>query len=106
MGQQNTQEGKHLDLNLSPEIAKGTYSNLAIITHSQSEFVVDFARMLPGYPKPDICSRIIMTPDNAKKLLLALRDNLEKYESLYGSIEINGPKGTFPMGFGPGGAEA
>ncbi len=106
MGQQNTQEGKQLDLNLSPEIAKGTYSNLAIITHSQSEFVVDFARMLPGFPKPDICSRIIMTPENAKKLLMALHDNIEKFENQYGDITLSAPKGTIPMGFGPGGAEA
>lgn len=106
MGPQNTQESKQLDLNLPPEVAKGTYSNLAIITHSQSEFVVDFARMLPGFPKPDICSRIIMTPENAKKLMMALKDNVEKFESQFGNISLAGPKNTIPMGFGPGGAEA
>jgi len=105
MGQQN-QQGGQIDLTLSPEVAKGNYSNLALITHSDTEFIVDFARMLPGFPKPEICSRIIMTPENAKKLFLALRDNLDKYESQFGDIKLKGPQGTIPMGFGPNTAEA
>jgi len=106
MGQQNQQGGKQIDLTLSPEVAKGNYSNLALITHSDTEFIVDFARMLPGFPKPEICSRIIMTPDNAKKLFHALRDNLEKYETQFGEIKLKGNQGSIPMGFGPNSAEA
>ena len=61
---ENNEDNK-MSLELRPEVAAGTYSNLAIITHSHSEFIIDFAKMLPGMPKPDICSRIIMTPEHA-----------------------------------------
>lgn len=93
-----------LKIELKPEIAKGSYSNLAIITHSRSEFIIDFATMLPGVPKPEVGNRIIMTPEHAKRLFLALQDNLSKYESQNGPISLGGePKATFPMGgFGSG----
>lgn len=93
-----------LKIELKPEIAKGSYSNLAIITHSRSEFIIDFATMLPGAPKPEVGNRIIMTPEHAKRLFLALQDNLSKYESQNGPITLGGePKATFPMGgFGSG----
>lgn len=93
-----------LKIELKPEIAKGSYSNLAIITHSRSEFIIDFATMLPGVPKPEVGNRIIMTPEHAKRLFLALQDNLSKYESQNGPINLGGePKATFPMGgFGSG----
>ena len=93
-----------LKIELKPEIAKGSYSNLAIITHSRSEFIIDFATMLPGVPKPEVGTRIIMTPEHAKRLFLALQDNLSKYESQNGPITLGGePKATFPMGgFGSG----
>ena len=93
-----------LKIELKPEIAKGSYSNLAIITHSRSEFIIDFATMLPGVPKPEVGNRIIMTPEHAKRLFLALQDNLSKYESQNGPITLGGePKATFPMGgFGSG----
>jgi len=93
-----------LKIELKPEIAKGSYSNLAIITHSRSEFIIDFATMLPGIPKPEVGNRIIMTPEHAKRLFLALQDNLSKYESQNGPITLGGePKATFPMGgFGSG----
>ena len=93
-----------LKIELKPEIAKGSYSNLAIITHSRSEFIIDFATMLPGVPKPEVGNRIIMTPEHAKRLFLALQDNLSKYESQNGPITLGGePKVTFPMGgFGSG----
>lgn len=91
--------GQEISLELKPEVAKGTYSNLAIITHSHSEFILDFATMLPGIPKPEISNRIIMTPEHAKRLFLALQDNLHKYESQHEPITLGGePKNTFPMG--------
>ena len=69
-------EGKQeIKLEIRPEIARGTYSNLAIISHSHSEFVIDFATILPGMDKPDISNRILMTPEHAKRLLNALMDN-------------------------------
>lgn len=68
------EEKKEISLEIRPEVAKGTYSNLAIITHSHSEFIIDFATILPGLPKPDISNRIVMTPEHAKRLLNALMD--------------------------------
>ena len=75
-----------LDINLPEEIAKGTYSNLAIISHSNTEFIIDFASIMPGLPKRNVCSRIIMTPQNAKRLLRALADNISKFEEQNGVI--------------------
>ena len=97
-------EEKEIKIEIKPEVAKGTYSNLAIITHSHSEFIIDFATMLPGLPKPEVSNRIIMTPEHAKRLFLALQDNINKYESQNGPIQLAGePKATFPMGgFGSG----
>jgi len=95
---------KQLSIEIKPEIASGSYSNLAIITHSNTEFVLDFAAMLPGMPKAMVGNRIIMAPEHAKRLLLALQENVSKYESMNGTINLgNAPKGTFPMGgFGNG----
>ena len=94
----DTNEKKQISLELKPEIAKGAYSNLAIITHSHSEFIIDFATMLPGLPKPEISNRLIMTPEHAKRLLNALADNISKYESQFGQISMGGePKGTFNL---------
>ena len=107
------EEKKEISLEIKPEIAKGTYSNLAIITHSHSEFIIDFATMLPGLPKPDIGNRIIMTPEHAKRLLNALMDNVTKYENQFGLISLGGQPqqdNTFNLGdlpqFGPGGAKS
>ena len=93
-------EKKQISLELKPEIAKGSYSNLAIISHSPSEFIIDFATMLPGLQKPDITSRIVMNPEHAKRLLNALADNINKYESQFGQIVFKEqqPKGTFNLG--------
>ena len=96
-------EQNQISLELKPETAAGTYSNLAIITHSHSEFILDFASILPGLPKPSINSRIIMTPEHAKRLLNALLDNVSKYESNFGPIDMgNRPSGqkesTFNLG--------
>ena len=95
---------KEFKIELKPEIAKGSYSNLAIITHSHSEFIIDFATLLPGIQKPEVSNRIIMTPEHAKRLFLALQDNINKYESQNGQIMLVGEtKATFPMGgFGSG----
>ena len=79
---------KQIQLELKPEIARGTYSNLAIITHSHSEFIIDFATMLPGQPKPEVSNRIVMTPEHTKRLLNALMDNITKYESQFGFIDL------------------
>ena len=91
-------EKKQIQLELKPEVAKGSYSNLAIISHSQSEFIIDFATTLPGLPKPEINNRIIMTPEHARRLLNALADNINKYEDKFGKIGLGGePKGTFNL---------
>ena len=85
-----------LNIELSEEVAQGTYSNLAIITHSTSEFVLDFVRIMPGIPKANVKSRVILTPEHAKRLLLALEDNVKKYEKMHGIIKVSGP-GHDPM---------
>jgi len=76
-----------INLELSDEVAEGIYSNLAIITHSRSEFIIDFVKMLPGIPKAKVKSRIILTPQHAKRLVKALIDNIKKFESLHGEIK-------------------
>lgn len=93
-----------IKIDVKPEVAKGEYSNLAIITHSNSEFILDFASMLPGLAQPEVHSRIIMTPEHAKRLLFALQDNVSKYESQNGPVVLpESNKGTFPLGgFGGG----
>ena len=91
----NKNRQKQLQLELKPEIARGTYSNLAIITHSHSEFIIDFATMLPGQPKPEVSNRIIMTPEHTKRLLNALMDNITKYESQFGFIDLGMPLPDF-----------
>lgn len=94
------QNGNQINIELSEEIAQGVYSNLAIITHSPSEFVVDFIRMMPGVPKAPVKSRIILTPEHAKRLMLALRDNISKFESMHGPIKNIEGNGMIPMSFG------
>lgn len=91
----NNNAQKQIQLELKPEIARGTYSNLAIITHSHSEFIIDFATMLPGQPKPEVSNRIIMTPEHTKRLLNALMDNITKYESQFGFIDLGMPLPDF-----------
>ncbi|MDR0385595.1 MAG: DUF3467 domain-containing protein [Prevotellaceae bacterium] len=90
-----------INIELSEEVAQGIYSNLAIIAHSSSEFVVDFVRIMPGLPKAKVKSRIILTPEHAKRLLLALQDNVLKYESIHGTIKIEDKQGAvMPVNFG------
>ena len=87
---------QQLDIELSREVAQGTYANLAIISHSSSEFIVDFVRVMPGMPKADVVSRIIMTPEHTKRLMLALQDNIRKYEQANGKINL--PEAVAPAG--------
>ena len=85
----NTQENPvPFELELKPEIASGVYSHFALISHSHSDFVVDFARILPGMPKPEVCSRVILAPEHAKRLLHALQENIYKYEQEFGKIQM------------------
>ncbi len=93
---------QQLNIELGEKEAEGIYSNLAIITHSPAEFVIDFTRVLPGVPKAKVHARVITTPQHAKLLQNALKDNIEKYEKTFGEIKIHGeptPTGTF--GFQP-----
>lgn len=91
-----------IDIELDEQIAEGTYSNLAIITHSQAEFIIDFVRILPGIPKGKVKSRIIMTPQHAKRLIIALGDNMAKFEENFGEVDIDNNNGNpgFPINFG------
>ena len=94
---------KQIQIELTPDVAGGTYSNLAIVAHSPSDFILDFASFLPGTPKAQIRSRIVMTPDHAKQLLKALQDNILKYEQQFGEIQQPGANtAIYPMGFGGG----
>jgi len=97
-----------INIELSDETAQGIYSNLAIITHSSAEFIIDFVRIMPGVPKAQVKSRIILTPEHAKRLMSALKDNMSKYESVHGTIKnIEGSGGpVIPMNFGGPTAQA
>jgi hypothetical protein len=96
-----------ISIELNEEVAQGTYSNLAVITHSASEFVVDFIRIMPGIPKAQVKSRIILTPEHAKRLVAALQDNISKYEAVHGTIkEVKGSAPAVPLTFGGPTAQA
>ncbi|MDR1645878.1 MAG: DUF3467 domain-containing protein [Tannerellaceae bacterium] len=87
METKNPHPGNEIQVELTEEIAQGTYANLAIIAHSSYEFIIDFIRVVPGVPKAKVKSRIILTPDNAKRLLYALQDNIRKFEEQSGDID-------------------
>ncbi len=89
-----------INIELTEEVAEGTYSNLAIINHSPSEFVIDFIQMMPGIPKAKVKSRVILTPQHAKRLMKALIDNVSKFESQNGEIKDVDPAAGIPMNFG------
>ena len=76
----NNQKQNQIQVELTDEVAQGVYANLAIIAHSSSEFILDFIRIVPGIQKANVKSRIILTPDNAKRLMFALQDNIQKFE--------------------------
>lgn len=101
---ENQEEQNQLNIELSEEIAEGVYSNLAIITHSNAEFIIDFIRMMPGVPKAKVKSRIILTPQHAKRLVAAISDNVRKYEDMHGKIKLE--EQAFPMNFGGPTAQA
>jgi len=94
------QNENQLNIELSEEAAEGIYSNLAIITHSSTEFVLDFIRVMPGMPKAKVKSRIILTPEHAKRLLAAIGENIEKFEAINGRIKTENTPSGFPMNFG------
>jgi hypothetical protein len=94
------QEDNHINIELSEDIAEGVYANLAMIAHSNSEFVLDFIRLMPGVPKAKVKSRIILTPEHAKRLLEALQENVNKFETAFGPIKQGGEIPKFPMNFG------
>lgn len=86
------ENNQQLQIELKPEVAEGIYSNLAILTHSSSEFVADFIQMMPGMQKAQVRSRVIMAPEHAKRLLMALQDNVKKYEQQFGTIKLMQPQ--------------
>ena len=92
---ENKTPDNQFQIELKPEVAEGTYANLAVISHSSSEFVLDFVRVLPGVPKGQVKSRVILTPEHAERLLMALQDNISKYESNFGTIRLPESRGTF-----------
>ena len=97
----NQQQQNQFQMGISPEVAEGTYSNLALITHSSSDVILDFACVLPCMPQPQIKSRVIMAPEHAKRLLQALQDNIANYEQTFGKIrlseEMNQPLAPFTI---------
>ena len=97
---------KGLNIELTEDIAEGIYSNLAIINHSPSEFVVDFIKVMPGVPKAKVKSRVVLTPQHAKRLLKALSDNIAKFESQHGSIKNIESHSNIPLSFSGPTAEA
>lgn len=92
-------QGNQLNVELTPESAEGIYSNLAIINHSHSEFVVDFVQVMPGLPKAQVKSRIILTPQHAKRLAKALAENVARFEQLHGEV-AEGDQAGVPLNFG------
>ena len=101
MSDSNLQPGQ-INIELEEAIAEGIYSNLAIINHSPSEFVLDFVTVMPGVPKSKVKSRIILTPQHAKRLLAALGENINRFESSHGEIK-DSEQPNIPLNFGPAG---
>jgi len=93
---------KQLQIELKPEVAAGVYSNLAIVANTPTEFVMDFVSVLPGLPKAEVRSRIIMSPEHIKRLLYALQERVQDYEQQFGPIEFHSPKGRTVAPFGTG----
>ena len=111
MEEKKQPQQQQLQIELTPEVANGTYSNLAIINHSNQEFIIDFVAARPGIPKARVNSRQILTPENAKRLLFALQDNVVKYEKTFGTIKLpgveeqgNGGRTATPFGVPEGNA--
>lgn len=102
---ENNQNNGQMQLEITPEVARGTYSNFAVISHSSSEFTLDFASMLPAMPKAVVGSRVIMAPEHAVRLMHALQENIMRYEKQFGRIQLPGmPQRTIaPFSSGNGG---
>ncbi|MEL6676571.1 MAG: DUF3467 domain-containing protein [Bacteroidota bacterium] len=95
MAEEKKNQPQQINIELSQEMARGVYSNLAMIAHSHSEFIFDFIQVLSGTPKAEVRSRVIMTPQNAKRFLMALKENLEKFERSQGEVVL--PKQEIPL---------
>jgi hypothetical protein len=102
MAEKDKKQEAQLNIELDEKIAEGTYANLAIINHSVSEFVVDFVNVMPGTPKAKVKSRIILTPQHAKRLTKALVENVSRFEKAHGEIK-DYEQPPIPMNFGPAG---
>ena len=100
MDKEKEGQSNQINIELSEDIAEGVYSNLAMIAHSNSEFVIDFIRLMPGVPKAKVKSRIVITPEHAKRLLNALDDNIARYENTFGAIKQVEDAPNFPINFG------
>ncbi len=100
MDKKEEKANKNLNIELSEETAEGVYANLAMIAHSSSEFVIDFIRLMPGVPKAKVKSRVVITPEHAKRLLHALEENIKKYESTFGPIKQVEEAPKYPINFG------
>jgi Protein of unknown function (DUF3467) len=102
MKEEKNEIEQQINVEISEDMAEGIYTNLAMIAHSNSEFIIDFIRIMPGVPKAKVKSRVILTPEHAVRLLGALQDNIRKYEDSYGDIrhtdEVDFP--PFAMNFG------
>lgn len=94
------EEKQNINIEINDQTAEGVYSNLAVINHSPTEFVLDFVQMMPGVPKARVKSRIILTPQHAKRLVNALAENVGRFEKQFGPIKDN-HAGSVPMNFGP-----
>ena len=102
MSDKKAEKEKQLNIAIDENIADGIYSNLAIINHSTSEFIVDFIIVMPGAPKARVKSRIILTPEHVKRFHKALGENIQRYENVNGTVETNEPP-PIPLNFGPTG---
>ena len=98
----DSQQQQQINIELDEKVAEGIYSNLAIINHSQSEFVLDFVTIMPGVPKAKVKSRIVLTPQHAKRFLKALAENINRYETAHGEIK-DSEQPQIPLNFGPTG---
>jgi hypothetical protein len=105
MNENGNKQGQ-LQIELPQDVAQGEYANFAIITHSSSDFIVDFARVLPGVPKAQVKSRVILAPEHAKRLLGALQENIMRYEHEFGPIKIPNKESRTIAPFGVGQGEA
>ena len=97
---QDDQQNQPLNIELNEDVASGIYSNFAVITHSNSEFILDFIQVMPGVPKARVRSRVILAPQHAKRLMKALKDNITRFESANGAINDAEFQSAFPLNFG------